>query len=370
MIAPTMPIYVKELGASGFWLGIIYASFSLSRLIFMPIAGYLSDSRGRKGFIIFGLLTYALASVGYVWASSVIQIAWIRMLHGVGSAMVIPIATAVIGDIAPNGEEGKIMGNFQVALFLGFGTGPLLGGFVMQTWSINEVFYLMGFLSLFSLIIIARFLTESNDTRHQEKIDQGWRELWNNKIFLGIFIFRFANAYGRAAILSFLPIFADHLHVSPAQIGFLVSLNIFLTAILQRVTGKIADRHSRSLLIAVGNGIAAGSILFLPLAQNFVHFILFGTVMGIGSAIAFPAAGAVATTLGRQYGMGTVMGQFNMGMSVGGIFGALLTGWMMDLFGINYVFLSSGIIGLIGSLFCRIFIKKKPRSISNIHVSL
>jgi len=353
VIAPTMPIYAKTLGASGFWLGMIYASFSFSRLIFMPIAGHLSDTRGRKAFLILGLLIYALASVGYIWSHSVIQIAWIRMLHGIGSAMVIPIATAVIGDISPDGKEGRMMGNFQVALFLGFGAGPLLGGLVMQTWSINEVFLVMGCMSLFSMLIIARFLPESSESSRRILPERRWKQLWSECHFRGIFLFRFANAVGRASILSFLPVFADRLQLSPGQIGFLVSLNIFITAILQRFTGKLADRVSRSLLITTGNTIAALSICILPLAKGLSHLILFGIIMGFGSAIAFPAAGAVATTLGRKHGMGHVMGQFNMAMSIGGITGALLAGWIMDLLGMNYVFFVSGGIGLLGSICCR-----------------
>ncbi|MFC1568678.1 MFS transporter [bacterium] len=352
VIAPTMPIYAKTLGASGFWLGIIYASFSFSRLIFMPIAGRLSDTRGRKAFIILGLSIYSLASVGYIWANSILQITWIRLLHGIGSAMVIPIATAVIGDISPAGKEGRMMGNFQIALFLGFGAGPLLGGMVMQTWSINEVFYVMGGMSLFSLIVIARFLPESIEQTENRNADQNWKLIWHACQFRGIFLFRFANAVGRAAILSFLPVFADQLKISPAQIGFLVSLNIFITALLQRFTGKMADRLSRSVLITLGNTIAALSIICLPFAHSFTHFIIFGTIMGIGCAIAFPAAGAVATTLGREHGMGNVMGQFNMAMSLGGITGALMAGWIMDLFGMNYVFIVCGAIGLLGSICC------------------
>ncbi|MBN2104962.1 hypothetical protein JW835_13055 [bacterium] len=84
--------------------------------------------------------------------------------------------------------------------------------------------------------------------------------------------------------------------------------------------------------------------------------------MGIGSAFAFPAAGAVAKMLGRRYGMGYVKGQFNMGMNVGGIAGALLAGWIMDLFGINYVFLGSGVIGIYGSIFCGISMRKQPHN--------
>ena len=352
VIAPTMPIYAKTLGATGFWLGTIYAAFSLSRLIFMPITGRLSDTRGRKGFLLSGLLIYALASLGYIWSGSVAELTWIRLLHGIGSAMVIPIATAVVGDISPRGREGRMMGNFQIALFLGFGSGPLLGGAIMQVWGINEVFMVMGGMTFLSFLVIAYFLQEdgSSATTRKKKIQKG---LWKTKTFRALFIFRFTNAVGRAAILSFLPVFADQLQISPFRVGILVSINIFITALLQNATGKMADRFSRRAMIVIGNGVAGFAIILFPLTRNFNDLILLGSIIGIGSAFAFPAASAVATTLGREYGMGHVMGQFNMAMSLGAIVGSVVTGALMDLFHIDVVFIFSGVIGILGSLFCQ-----------------
>ena len=359
VIAPTMPIYAETLGATGFWLGTIYAAFSLSRLIFMPIAGRLSDTRGRKGFILSGLMIYALASLGYIWSDSVIELTWVRLLHGIGSAMVIPITFAVIGDISPRGKEGRMMGNFQIALFLGFGAGPLLGGAILQVWGMNEVFLVMGGMTFISFVIIAYFLPKSGPY-NPEKKEKMQKNLWQTSTFQALFIFRFSNAVGRAAILSFLPVFADKMHITPLKVGILVSINIFLTALLQNGTGKMADRFSRRSMIVFGNGIAGFGMVLLPFADNFIDLIILGSVIGIGSALAFPAASAIATTLGREHGMGNVMGQFNMAMSLGAVVGAVMSGALMDLFYIDVVFFFGGLIGLLGALFCWIRMEGRP----------
>jgi MFS family permease len=54
VIAPLLPVYVHDLGASGLWVGAIFAIFSVSRIIFIPLFGKLSDRRGRKSFITIG----------------------------------------------------------------------------------------------------------------------------------------------------------------------------------------------------------------------------------------------------------------------------------------------------------------------------
>lgn len=350
VISPIMPLYAKSLGANGFDLGLIYAAFSISRAIFMPMAGRLSDHKGRKMFIVIGLVIYSLVSLGYIWAQSVLTMTLIRLLHGIGSAMVVPIASAVIGDMSPKGKEGQMMGNFQVALFLGFGAGPLLGGVIQDYFSSEHVFYFMGALSLLALLLIVVFVPElKTGKKLKDKEQTAFKTMWHKPVFRGLVSFRLSNAVGRAAVISFLPVFAARINMTPAKIGILVSLNILLTSILQWIFGKAADRYDRRLLIILGNVVGAIPLLLTPMATTFSHLVILGCLMGLGGGIAFPAAGAVATELGRKHGMGNIMGFFNMAMSIGSIVGAMAAGQVMDLLGMSYVFLFGGVITLIGS---------------------
>ena len=160
IIAPLMPIYAKNLGATGIWLGIIFSGFSLTRAIFMPIIGRLSDKKGRKRFITSGLLSYSLISLLYPLAAKVYYLTGVRLIHGLASAMVVPVAMAYIGDIAEKGKEGSYMGTFNMALLLGTGAGPFLGGFINDSFGIAPVFYAMaGFTAIAFLAVSYTHLT-------------------------------------------------------------------------------------------------------------------------------------------------------------------------------------------------------------------
>jgi DHA1 family multidrug resistance protein-like MFS transporter len=353
VVAPIMPLYAKTMGATGIWLGIIYSAFSISRAVFMPMTGKLSDRRGRKLFIVIGLTIYTLASFGYIWSHTVFELVWIRFLHGVGSAMIIPIAAAMIGDLSPEGKEGSMMGTFNVAVFLGFGAGPLLGGIVLDALGINEVFYLMGGLSGFSLLLIFFFLSEKkNDAIQDQRVLSSFRTLWRQDIFKGLLIFRSSNAVIRGTVTAFLPVFAAKWQIAPARIGLLVSVNILLTAVLQQVFGWMADRYNRRILMIVGNLVTAFPLFLTLFANSFFHLLILSIIMGIGSGLAFPAASAVATVLGRDHGMGNIMGYFNTAMSIGMIIGPIISGVIMDRFGLPVVFIFSGLIGIAGSASC------------------
>lgn len=350
VIAPVMPAYAETLGATGFWLGFIWAGFSVSRAIVMPVAGRLSDRSGRKRFIVLGLSIYALSSLGYAWAGGIPQLVIVRFLHGCGSAMVIPIAAAIIGDLSPAGEEGRMMGGFGFALFLGFGAGPLLGGMLMDRTGIAAPFYLMGILSFVSLLLVILLLPD--DERSSAALRRGspFTVMWRGSRFRGLLVFRFSNAVCRATLLSFLPVFAAGLGIGGSRVGILLSANILLTGILQQLSGRVADRVKRHVLVAAGNGITALALLVLPLAGTFEHLLIIGLCMGVGSGFAFPAAGAVATELGREHGMGSLMGYFNMSMSLGMIVGPIIAGLILDGFGTESVFLFAAAVGFFGSL--------------------
>ncbi|MFY1645004.1 MFS transporter, partial [Methanoculleus bourgensis] len=143
VVSPLLPIYAENLGATGIWLGIIFSAFALSRSIFMPIIGRISDRQGRKWIILIGMFAYAALSLAYLIAGSVYSLTAVRFAHGIASAMVVPIAMAYIADLSEKGKEGSHMGNFSISMFLGMGVGPLLGGFLNDAFGMPSVFYVM-----------------------------------------------------------------------------------------------------------------------------------------------------------------------------------------------------------------------------------
>jgi len=104
----------------------------------MPLVGRLSDGCGRKRFIVTGLFVYSLVSLGLLLAISPVVLTIVRLGQGCAAAMIIPLAQAYMGEIAPPSKEGKYMGLFSVALFTGFGLGPLLGGILKDLYGMKH----------------------------------------------------------------------------------------------------------------------------------------------------------------------------------------------------------------------------------------
>ena len=87
MVSPLLPVYARDLGASGIWLGLTFSSFAITQVIFGPFAGKLSDRFGRKQFIIAGLLVYVVAA--YLLAPGFF---YDRVLEAGGDVVTAPLA--------------------------------------------------------------------------------------------------------------------------------------------------------------------------------------------------------------------------------------------------------------------------------------
>jgi len=350
IIIPFLPLYVENMGATGVWLGIIFAGFSVSRAIFMPIIGRLSDRHGRKSFLVAGLFVYAVVSLGYIWAGDVYQLTLVRLIQGAAAGMIIPIAQAYVGDISPDGEEGTWMGYFNTAFFTGFGIGPLMGGVLTDHFGMNVAFYSMGGLNLLAFLIAVLFLPEIKQGKTLSHPHSSFKEMSTSSVVKGLFSYRLSFALGRAAFSCFLPIFATmYMDLTPTLIGVLLAINIVLMSLIQLYSGRIADRFNRRILVVLGSIISFSFLATLPLTHNFWQLLGLCIFGAIGGSISMPAASALIVDEGRKFGMGATMAMFAVAMSIGMAIGPILGGIIADYVSINSVFYLGAVMGLLGT---------------------
>jgi len=350
LVSPLLPLYASDMGASGPELGLIFAGYGIANTVATPIMGRLSDRRGRKLFLCIGLAGYAILSLGYVWAANVAQLTLVRLLMGAAGAMIVPIALAYIGDLSPEGEEGKWMGYANAAFFSGFGIGPLLGGALAERFGMNVSFYSMGCLCLLAFLVAVLFLPESRQRKIGEKGRLSFRDMSRSPMVRGLFSCRLVQAIGRGGIMPFLPIFAaTYIGLGPALIGVLLAVNMLPMMVLLAPAGRLADRFNRKALVILGNLMYLISVALIPLAHTFWQQIWLCFPRAIGGAISIPAATALTVEEGRKFGMGSTVSILMMAMGIGFAVGPTLSGVIADSVDVNAVFYFGGAVGLIGT---------------------
>lgn len=362
IIAPLMPLYGESMGASGLWLGIMFSSFAVPRVIFMPVAGRLSDLRNRKTFITLGLLAYTIVSLLYIWAGNIGMLIVVRFLHGLASVTVTPIAQAYVADLTPKGKEGAYINLFSMSMFLGLGCGPLLGGTLTEYFDMNAAFYAMTAVNVIALALLLRFVPSTEQRFRTDRRGEiaPVRSIIRDSKIQGLSIFIFSRGLWRQGIIAFLPLLAMYkLGMTPAGIGLVLSAYLLTGGVTQGLTGTLVDRSSKVAVIAMFGTIGSALVFLIIYAQSGGALLAILLPTAVLGGISRGAVMAASVERGKHYGgVGAVMGFTHGAFSLGRMVGPIAFGYAMDTVGLNSIFIIGATIGIIGSLVATYFLVK------------
>jgi multidrug resistance protein len=342
IVVPLLPVYAHELGANGFYIGMIFGSFALARTLFLPYFGRLSDRKGRKPLIIPGLLTYTLISLGFIFFEEVKALIILRFFQGIASAMLMPTIQAYVGDITPPAKEGFTMGLFNMSMFCGLSIGPFLGGVIHDRFSLQTSFVFMGLLALIGFFLCQFLLPASRSEKYfiSGKVPYRWKQLFLDRDIASIFIFRFSYILCIGIVWAFLPLFAKlKFSATSSAIGVLIMLGVLVSGALQVPMGLLADKINKRWMVVTGGLIVACAVFSFGRVQSFWGLVWASIFFGVGGGISMPALMAIAVFKGSETdSMGSVMAILTLAHSLGMFVGSLIGGLMMDLFQLRFAF--------------------------------
>jgi MFS family permease len=368
ILHPILPVYANDLGATMTQIGMLTSAWSLSRLVFTAPMGRYSDRTSKKRVIIFGLGIYCVVSLFYAFSWDFVSLIAVRILHGMGSAMAMPVATAYGAEIAPSGKEGRYMGVLNLAMMAGFAFGPFLGGTLTDIASKEAAFYVMAALTGISLFLAIRFLPEVQFTAERRRVSGSFRQVFANRELSTIILYSFVSSLAIASIFGFLSMYLSQprssggMELSMTTIGLVLSVGQFISASLQGEFGKLADRYDKNTIIIVSGLIGSFGILMFPSMNTTLGIFISQLIFICGLTMGSPAINAIVAIAGREIGTGTAMSALQSSNSLGNIIGPLAAGFLLDFLNFSTIFYMSGItlvfsVALFG-LFSRRLTKK------------
>jgi EmrB/QacA subfamily drug resistance transporter len=170
VVGTALPIISTDLNGAALytWAFTIYL---LTSTISGPIYGKLSDLYGRRPIFIWAVGLFLVASVFAGLSQEMWQFILARGLQGLGGGAVFPIAFAIIADLYPPEERAKYGALFGAVFGLSSVLGPLLGGFVTDTFGWPWIFFLNVPLGLVSLFVCWRLLPPIKHPESGRNID-------------------------------------------------------------------------------------------------------------------------------------------------------------------------------------------------------
>ena len=356
LVSPLLPVYAENLGATGVWIGFTFASFAITHSISGPLIGRLSDRYQRKPFIILGLLCYLAAALGYLTADSFAQIIAFRMLSGVGTGLIFSVARAYIGEMVPSGYEGRWFGVFATADIIGFGSGPMFAGLIRGWLGFDAVFIAMALIMGASTLIIMVLLPPRPPqalNTNQKALFQTNASIWNalkDRLTVALTFRHVLFSFSWGSTLAFLAVrLENELLIGPVAIGLAFGVQNFASGISQPMLGWLTDHMNRVSLVAVGLVFAGGCGVAVGTVGNLALVLVFMILLGASGAMTQVAASALEIVAGRRVGLGTVIGLGSSGGGVGILCGAVLGGYLVDLFDTSAAFLFAGAVMILGT---------------------
>ena len=153
-----LPHMQAALGATQESINWVLTSYIVAAAIAIPIAGWLADRIGRKRLLLLATVGFTISSFLCAIATSLPEMVAFRALQGVSGAFLVPLAQATLFDIYPREKHGQAMALFGGGIMIGPIMGPLLGGWLTDSFDWRWVFLVNLPVGLLAGVMLWRYL--------------------------------------------------------------------------------------------------------------------------------------------------------------------------------------------------------------------
>lgn len=158
-----LPTLATELGAdTGGLQWIVDAYILVFAGLLLPM-GVLGDRIGRKRLLLIGLGFFLVASLGAAYVTGTGQLIAARAVMGLGSAIMTPVAMAVLPVIFEPAQRPRAIAISAAAMGVGVPLGPIVGGYLLDHFWWGAVFLVNVPVAMVGIVAAVAFIPESRD---------------------------------------------------------------------------------------------------------------------------------------------------------------------------------------------------------------
>lgn len=336
LVVPILPSYASSLGVSQTAIGFLFGSYAIALFIATPIFGILSDKIGRKGPMLWGLLGLAASTLLYAFAKQFWMLILARSLQGISAAITWTAGFALLADLFPAQERGKVMGIALSGQSIGTLIGPTVGGWLYQLGGYETPFLLATGLAIIDGLLRI-FLIKDVPHEKSESALSSLKLLKNHNllVIVGVVVI---GASIPCVLQPTLPLQLQKvMKVSSSVTGMLFAIPTLAYAISAPVIGSISHRIGNHKTITVGMLLAAISLPLVALS-NTVWLVacalaFLGISMGTAITPCLPEFAEISQKSGTN-SFGASFSVYNTAYSVGMMIGPTLGGTLANYLGI------------------------------------
>ena len=337
---PLLPLLARDLGATPATVGLVMAASTMTGVVLKLPAGTWSDVIGRRPLLLTAAMLFAVMPFSYLLAASLVALIGIRFVHGAATAIMGPVMSATISDLAPPSRRATWLSLYSTIQGAGQAAGPVVAGVLIARGRFDLAFMLAGGIALLAPALIgygyrpaaAGAVVAPAATRQQ--FTRGIVEVLAERRIL---VASVAHAFYFAingTLNAFLPLFAqDRLGLDAVEIGWLFGLQMLTTLAIRPVIGVASDRLGRRGAIIIGLIGCAITVLGISLAASGAQLFAAVLLYAVSVAITTAATSAYITDVAPKARFGAAHGVFGTIYDIGDAGGPLIGGVLIQQWG-------------------------------------
>ncbi len=345
MLLPVLPVYARgALDVGDVGVGIAVAAASPTALLLQPIVGRIGDRKGRRPLVIVGCLVLAASVALYVPASSLTALVVLRLVGGVGEALLFVGSATIVNDLAPPTRRGEAVSLYSLAVWGGLAAGPLLGELLLRDDSFDTVWLVAAAIALVAGLT-AFGLPE---TRPQNiPVEPGRQPLVHPTALLpGLVLV--LSMIGFAGMAAFAPLYARELGLSGA--GLVFALNAAIVISIRSIGRRIPDRVGPRRTATAAMALASAGFAVIALVHSPAGLYAGTAVLACGQALIFPALMMIVVGRAPAAQRSSAVGSFTAAADLGYAIGAISLGVVAASVGYRGVFTVAAVVVACGVL--------------------
>ncbi len=312
-----LPVISQQFAMDAVSLSWIRTAYLLAAAMFLVPFGKLADIHGRKRVFTYGTAIFTFAALLIGLSTSGPMLIVLRVVQGLGSAMIYGTGVAILTSVFAPQERGRVLGINVAAVYLGLSLGPSIGGVLTEQLGWRSIFFVTTVLGLIAIAFVVLRLKGEWAEARGEGFDLAGSAIYALSLValmygftrlpellgagliaaglagIGAFVawetrteypvlniqlltsnrpFAFSNLaalinYGATSAVAFLlSLYLQYIKgLPPQQAGLVLVAQPIVQAVFSPLAGRLSDRIEPRIVASVGMGFTAAGLFLMIL---------------------------------------------------------------------------------------------------------
>ena len=309
--------------------------------------GRLANRYGRKRLLVVGWLFAIPVPFLLMYAESWSWIVWANVFLGINQGLAWSSTVIMKIDLVGPKNRGFAMGINESAGYLAVGLVAFLTATIASNYGLYPYPFYLAFvilvLGLFTSIVFVKDTTAFVALEEQESklplMNSVFKETtFTNSNLSSITFAGLANNLNDGMMWGLLPIMLVSLSFTLTEVGFLVALYPAVWGFGQLFTGALADKYSKKRLLVLGMFLQAVGIFIIAYYVTYNMMLFAAVLLGLGTALVYPTFLAAIADYSHPKQRAECIGVYRLWRDLGYAIGALGSGIIADIYGLQAAF--------------------------------